>query len=70
MPPVAFVLRSEDVTDEIARLVDVALVVVPLVTVRDEMVEDAATMTPRVDVGARYPPVISHDLPKIEPGVA
>ena len=53
--PFASVVRSLDVCPVIARLVEVAFVVVPFVTVSEEMVEEALTMRPRVVVGARYP---------------
>ena len=57
-PPVALVLRSDEVIDEIANEpVVVAFVVVLTFIVKPLMVEDAAcTMMPIVVVGTRYPP--------------
>jgi len=53
--PPAFTARSDDESPVNARLVVVAFVVVPLVTVSEAMVDDAERISPRVVVGARYP---------------
>lgn len=56
--------------EETARLVEVALVLVPFVTVREEIVEDAARMMPLVEVGARYPfPWIDQSLKVDDPSM-
>ena len=55
--PREFVLRRDEEIDEIARLGDVAFVVVelPEIVRLALIVEEAEMMRPRVVVGARYP---------------
>ena len=49
-------VSAESLTlDETTRLVEVALVVVPFVTVRDAIVEEELMNIPLVVVGAKYP---------------
>ena len=61
-PPVPLVLRSDEVSEVMEKLVEVALVEVEFVVVRLAIDDDAEMRTPTVDVGESMPLVIAQSL--------